>query len=409
MNNDLLRKYAMLSVKMGVNIQKDQILVINSPIECANFTRMIAEAAYKEGAKDVVISWDDELFSKIRFLNAPEEVFEEFPEWKKDFYTSYARKGAAFLSIAARDPELLKDVDPERIAKAQKTSSIALKEFRERTMGNKNAWSIISIPTKSWAKKVFNNLSEEDSVKKLWETIFRIVRVDTDSPIDAWMEHKNNLKVSLDFLNNNRFKYLKYRNSLGTDLIVELPEDHIWFGGADYTTEGVEFVANIPTEEVFTAPKKTGVNGTVVSTKPFNYNGNLIENFTITFKDGKVTDFDAKKGYEILKKLINTDKGSCYLGEVALVPHDSPISNSKILFYNTLFDENASCHLALGKAYPTCVKGGENMSIQELEKAGINDSLIHEDFMIGTGDMEIVGVTYDGKEIPVFENGNFAF
>jgi aminopeptidase len=409
MNKNLLEKYATLIVKTGLNIQKGQTLVINSPIEGASFTRLIAQTAYQAGARDVVISWKDELFSKIRFINAPEEVFDEFPTWQKELYLSYVHQGAAFLSISASDPELMKDVNPERMVKAQKASTTSLKEYRERLMSNKNTWCVVSIPTSSWAKKVFPDLSEAEAVERLWEEIFKAVRVDTDDAVTAWEQHKAKLKTSMDFLNSNEFKSLHFRNSLGTDLIVELPENHIWLGGSEYTPDGIEFIANMPTEEVFTLPKKTGVNGTVVSSLPLNYNGNLIEQFSLTFKAGKIVDFNAKKGYEILKNLIETDEGSHYLGEVALVPYDSPISRTKTLFFNTLFDENASCHLAIGKAYPVCIKDGENLEKEQLEKLEVNDSLVHEDFMIGTEDLEIIGITSEGKEIPVFKAGNFAF
>jgi aminopeptidase len=409
MNKNLLEEYATLIVKTGINIQKGQTLVINSPIEGASFTRLIAQTAYQAGARDVVISWKDELFSKIRFINAPEEVFDEFPTWQKELYLSYVHQGAAFLSISASDPELMKDVNPERMVKAQKASTTSLKEYRERLMSNKNTWCVVSIPTSSWAKKVFPDLSEAEAVERLWEEIFKAVRVDTDDAVTAWEQHKAKLKTSMDFLNSNEFKSLHFKNSLGTDLIVELPENHIWLGGSEYTPDGIEFIANMPTEEVFTLPKKTGVNGTVVSSLPLNYNGNLIEQFSLTFKAGKIVDFNAKKGYEILKNLIETDEGSHYLGEVALVPYDSPISRTKTLFFNTLFDENASCHLAIGKAYPVCIKDGENLEKEQLEKLEVNDSLVHEDFMIGTEDLEIIGITSEGKEIPVFKAGNFAF
>ena len=409
MKTMLLEKYADLIVKTGVNLQKGQTLVISTPIECASFARMIAEVAYLAGARDVVMNWKDELFSKIRFLQAPEEVFEEFPEWQKEFYISYVKQGAAFISIAASDPELLKDVNPDRVAKVQKTSNLALQEYRERLMSNKNAWCVVSIPTKSWAKKVFPKLSEDEAMEKLWDAIFKTVRVDSEDPVAVWAEHKNKLKASADFLNSHQFKFLHYKNSLGTDLEIELPADHIWLGGSEYTPEGIEFIANMPTEEVFTLPKKTGVNGHVVSSMPLNYNGNLIDQFTLTFKAGRIIDFTAVQGYQVLKKLIETDEGSSYLGEVALVPYDSPISNAKILYFNTLFDENASCHLAIGKAYPVCIKNGKNMNNSELTQLGVNDSLTHVDFMIGTQDLEIIGVTATGVKIPVFKNGNFAF
>ncbi|CUH95960.1 Aminopeptidase 2 [Propionispora sp. 2/2-37] len=409
MNDRLLEKYTRLIIKTGVNLEKNQVLVINSPIESASFTRLLAETAYKEGARDVVINWRDELFSKIRYTHAPEDIFSEFPEWQKEFYLSYVRQGAAFVSISASDPELLKDVDPGRVAKAQKASSTALQEYRERLMSNKNTWCVVSIPTKSWAKKVFPALSEAEAVEQLWKLILKVVRVDTDDPVAAWDRHKQDLQQRLDFLNTHKFKTLHYRNALGTDLTIELPDNHLWLGGSEHTPAGREFVANMPTEEVFTLPKKTGINGKVVSSKPLNYNGNLIEDFSLTLKDGKIVDFQAAKGQEILKHLIKTDEGSCYLGEVALVPFDSPISNSKILFFNTLFDENASCHLAIGKAYPVCIQGGENLAKEELAGLGVNDSLVHEDFMIGTDDLEITGMTADGKKVPVFTKGNFAF
>ncbi|MCO5388613.1 MAG: aminopeptidase [Desulfosporosinus sp.] len=408
MNNNLLEKYAHLIVKTGINLQDNQTLVISAPIECASFTRLVAQKAYQEGARDVVIQWRDELFSKIRYLHAPEEIFEEFPEWQKEFYLSYVHQGAAFLSIAASDPELMKDVSPERITKAQKASNTALKDYRDRLMSNKNTWCVVSIPTASWSKKVFPHLSEEESIEKLWDVILKTVRADTDNPIDSWEEHKANLKTRMDFLNSLALTSLHYKNSLGTDLIIELPENHIWLGGSEFTPEGIEFIANMPTEEVFTLPKKTGVNGKVVSSLPLNYNGNLIENFSMTFKDGKIVDFSAEKGCETLKTIIETDDGSHFLGEVALVPYDSPISNSNILFFNTLFDENASCHLALGKAYPVCMKNSADLTPEDFPKLGINESLVHVDFMIGTSDLEILGMTSDGNSIPIFRNGNFA-
>ena len=257
-------------------------------------------------------------------------------------------------------------------------------------------------------KKVFSDLSDIEAVEKLWENIFKIVRVDKDNPVEAWNEHLNNLQKKVDFLNIKKFKKLHYL-SKDTDLSIELPEKHIWAGGGELNSKKTYFVANMPTEEVFTLPLKTGVNGKVKSTKPLNYSGNLIDNFILTFKDGKIVDFSAEKGYETLKKLIETDEGSHYLGEVALVPYDSPISNSNIIFYNTLFDENASCHLALGEAYPICIEGGSEMNSEELEKAGANNSLTHVDFMIGSPNLDITGETKDGVIIQIFKNGNWAF
>jgi len=403
------QKYANLIVKVGLNLQQGQILVINSPLECAEFTRMVAETAYKEGAEEVVVNWSDDLLARIRFLHAPDRVFDRFPPWRKELYMYYLKQGAAFLSIYAEDPELMKDVDPGRLARQQKANNIALKEYREQLMADKNVWSLVSVPIPAWAKKVFPDLPTERAMEKLAEAVLKAVRVNENDPVAAWEEHKQNLKRRVEFLNTKRFKILHFKNSLGTDLRIELPEDHIWTGGSSYTPEGIEFIANMPTEEVYTLPKKTGVNGRVVSSMPLNYNGNLIEDFTLTFENGRVTEYSAAKGLETLKNLLETDEGARYLGEVALVPYNSPLSQSKILFYNTLFDENASCHLALGKAYPTSLRNGENLSAEELEKLGVNDSLVHEDFMIGTEYLEIIGWTFDDEEIPIFKQGNFAF
>lgn len=406
---NLLKKYAKLAIYQGVNVQKNQTLVISSPIECAKFTRMLVEEAYIKGAKEVVVQWNDELTGKLKYKYSPMEVFETVPEWVKESRLSYAKEGACFLSISASDPELLKDVDPKKVATFRKASSIASREFSSRLMSNENAWSIVSIPTVGWAKKVFPNVSEDEAVEKLWDAIFKIVRVDSQDPVKAWEEHKNTLKKNMDFLNSKRFKSLHYTNSLGTDLIIQLPEKHLWAGGAEFTQDGTEFIANMPTEEIFSMPKKTGVNGKVVSSMPLNYGGNLINNFSLTFKDGKVIDFSAEEGYETLKNLLDTDEGAKYLGEVALVPYNSPISNSNIIFFNTLYDENASCHLAFGKAYSLCIKDGEKMSEEELLKEGANDSLTHVDFMIGTKDLQITGTTYDNEKFDIFVNGNWAF
>ncbi|MGM9973552.1 MAG: aminopeptidase [Clostridiaceae bacterium] len=404
-----LQKYASLVVKRGVNIQKDQTLVIMSPIECADFTRLVSESAYKEGAREVVIHWNDEISTKVKYLYASEEIFDEVPNWQVESMASYSQKGACFLSISASDPDLMKEVDAKRIARAQKAKQLALKEHTERLMSNKNSWCVVSVPTKAWASKIFPDLNTEEAVEKLWDNIFKIVRVDKQDPVAAWKDHTNILSASMKFLNEYNFKKLHFSNSLGTDLIIELPKNHLWLGGAEKTSGGVEFIANIPTEEVFSAPRKDGVNGIVYSTKPLNYGGNLVNNFSLTFEDGKVIDFSAEEGYETLKGIIETDEGSKYLGEVALVPYNSPISNSGIIFYNTLYDENASCHLALGRAYSSCIANGDEMSTEELVNAGINTSLAHVDFMIGSEDMNITGTTFNDEEVSVFRNGNWAF
>lgn len=407
--NDILNEYAKLCVKVGINLQKGQPLVINSPVEGAEFVRLVAKHAYEAGAKQVHVNWNDEALTKMKYENAPMEVFEKFPKWYADGLEEFAEDGAGFLSIYSEDPELLKEIDPKKIAANNKSASIALKGFRKYTMNDINAWCVVSIPTKGWAKRVFPDVSEEEAMKKLWNAIFMATRMNLEDPVGAWEDHLKNLEEKVDFLNEKKFKKLHYISSNGTDLKVELPEGHIWAGGGSKNVKDVFFVANMPTEEVFTMPLKTGVNGVVYSTKPLNYGGNLIDNFKLTFKDGKVVDFEAKEGYEVLKDLLALDEGAKHLGEVALVPFDSPISQSNIIFLNTLFDENASCHFALGKAYPTNIKGGENMSDEELETKGVNDSLTHVDFMVGSKDLSIVGETKDGEKVQIFENGNWAF
>ncbi|MCF6460226.1 aminopeptidase [Clostridium sp. Cult3] len=407
--NIMLDEYAKLCVEVGINLQKGQPLVINAPVEGADFVRLVAKHAYALGAKEVHVNWNDEALIKMKYENAPMEVFENFPKWYADGLEEYAEEGAGFLSIYSQDPELLKEIDPKKIAANNRASSMALKDFRKYTMNDLNAWCVVSIPTQGWANRVFPEVSDEEAMKKLWQAIFMATRMDLEDPIKAWEEHLKNLEEKVNFLNEKKFKKLHYKSSNGTDLEVELPEGHIWAGGGGKNSKDVFFVANMPTEEVFTMPLKTGVNGIVHSTKPLNYGGNLIDNFKLTFENGKVVDFEAKQGYEVLKDLFSLDEGAKHLGEVALVPYDSPISNSNIIFLNTLFDENASCHFAFGKAYPTNIEGGENMTDEELEKAGVNDSLTHVDFMVGSKDLSIVGETKDGKRIQIFENGNWAF
>ena len=403
-----LEKYAELAVKVGVNIQPGQTLLVRTPIECAPFVRKVVKKAYDLGAKEVHIEWSDEECSLIKYLNAPEETFNEFPKWISDQYVDIAKNGGAFLTIYAQNPDLLKDVDPKRVANAQKASAKALQEWRSYTLSDKSKWSIVSVPTVSWSKKVFPGVSEEEAVEKMWEAIFKCTRVDQEDPIEAWNKHNKDLKTRMNFLNDSKFKKLYFKSSK-TDITMELPEGHIWASGASKDPNGIDFNPNIPTEEVFTLPHKFDVNGVVASTKPLVYGGNVINNFTLTFKDGKIVDFTAEEGYETLSNLISTDEGSHYLGEVALVPFKSPISDTNIVFYNTLYDENASCHFAIGTAYKSCIENGVNIPEEEVDKHGINFSMTHVDFMIGSSDMDIVGETANGEKVQIFKDGNWAF
>ena len=406
-NQQMQDKYAELALKTGVNLQKGQALMINAPIEGAEFTKKVVRKAYEMGAKDVHINWVDDELTLLKYENAPEEVIANYPEWKVKLHDYYAEDGAAVLSIRSTNPDLLKNIDPSLVAKANRAAAKAMVNFRKHTMNDKITWSIISIPTGDWAQKIFPDKSREDAMESLWDAIVKIVRVDQDNPVAAWGKHNKTLETAREILNEKSYKKLIFK-APGTDLEIELPEGHIWKGGSAVSENGITFNPNMPTEEVFTLPHKYGVTGTVASTKPLNYGGSLIDDFSLTFKDGKVVDYKAAQGEGTLKHLLDTDEGATRLGEVALVPHESPVSQSGLIFYNTLFDENASCHIALGKAYPTNLKDGSEMNEEELDKHGVNDSLTHVDFMIGSEKLDIDGVKEDGTTEAVFRNGTWA-
>lgn len=403
-----LLKYADLVVTKGVNVQKGQPVIISCPIERADFGRALAKKSYEKGASEVVLNWADDELTLLKYKNSPMEVFEEYPQWSVDKSKYYYEKGSASISVYATNPELLKDVDPKKIAAANKSSSIANKDNMKYTMNDINSWCVVSVPTVGWATKVFPNIPEDEAMEKLWDAIFYTTRVDKEDPVEEWNKHVAEMDKNANFLNEKKFVKLHYKNKKGTDLEVELPEGHTWLSAGSTNSEGTVFIANMPTEEVFTLPRKDGVNGKLFSTKPLNYGGNIIDEMEFTFKDGKVVEYDAKIGKKYLDDMFAVDENGKYLGEVALVPFDSPISNSNILFINTLFDENASCHFAFGKAYPTCLEGGTEMTDEELKSHGVNDALIHEDFMVGSEDLTIIGITKDGKEYTIFENGNWA-
>ncbi|PAQ15574.1 aminopeptidase [Bacillaceae bacterium SAOS 7] len=402
-----LEKYAELAVKVGVNIQSGQTLVINASTDSTEFVRLIVKKAYETGAKHVNVEWSDDAVTRLKYDLAPDEAFHEFPKWRAQMLEELAEEGAAFMSVISSSPDLLKGVQSERIANSQKASGQALNKYRQFIQSDKVSWCVVASPSEAWAQKVFPDLPQEEQVPTLWEAIFKAVRADVDQPVEAWKQHDQALHTKVDYLNSRRYKSLHY-TAPGTDLTIDLPEGHLWVGAGSINEKGHEFMANMPTEEVFTVPHKTGVNGHVASTKPLSYGGNIIDEFTVTFENGRITEVTAKEGEEVLKKLVETDEGSHYLGEIALVPHHSPISESNILFYNTLFDENASNHLAIGSAYAFCIEGGKTMSQEELEKNGLNTSITHVDFMIGSEQMNIDGITADGQKEPIFRNGNWA-
>jgi aminopeptidase len=399
-----LEKYAELALKVGLNIHEGQTLVVFAPIAAVDFVRTIAQKAYEAGVWQVLVEWDDEALRRIRFLHARDESFQQFPTWKAAGFAEMARGDAAFLTVYAPNPELLKGIDPGKIALASKTQMNEMKEYRTYLQAGKVSWSIVSVPTPSWASKVFPELTVEDAIDKLWGYIFQATRLDREDPIGAWEEHIRQLQEKVTFLNGKNYRKLYY-TAPGTNLTVELPEEHLWVAGGINNERGTFFVPNLPTEEVFTLPLKDGIHGTVSSTMPLNYNGNLIDRFSLTFDKGRIVSFTAEEGYETLKQLIETDEGSHFLGEIALVPHGSPISAMNVIFYNTAFDENASSHLAIGSAYPLCIKGGTTMSKEELSAHGANSSLTHVDFMIGSAELDIDGESADGIREPLFRRG----
>ena len=405
MNETKLKKYADLLVRAGGNVQKGQPVIISCDITNAVFARLVQEYAYDAGASEVVIDWVDDISSRERYLRATDKAFDVYPQWCVDRFKFYDDLGAVYLHILSSDPDLLKGVSADRIHRYTKVRRQGTKTHSVRTMSGELRWSILAVPSPKWAVKVFPQLNEEEAVLALWKAILKCARADGDNPIEDWKTHRKNFEQRTKQLNDKQFKALHFTNSLGTDITVGLAKNHIWEGGGDVGQDNVPFFANIPTEEIFTAPDRNNVNGKVVASMPLSYQGNLIEDFVITFKDGKATEYHAKANIDILKGIIEMDEGSSYLGEVALVSNSSPISQMGLLFYSTLFDENASSHLALGKAYPSNVKNGKNMDDKELAEAGINDSLIHVDFMFGSADMRVVGINEDGTKTLVMENG----
>ncbi len=405
----LLEEYAKLAIRVGVNVQKGQMLLIQGPVEAYDLIRLCTKEAYKAGASKVMIDYRDGDITRMNYEYVDTDVLKEVPEWSKDKMRYIIEHKACMLNISSDDPDLLNGIDSEKISAVRKERMKANKEFQYYTMSNVGQWSIVAYPNLKWAKKVFPDLNDEEAYAKLWEAILYTSRVKANEDvIKAWDDHNKEIKAHSAKLNEYNFRSLHFKNSLGTDLTVGLIKDHVWEGGADRAS-GYDcmFNPNIPTEEVFTMPDRYRIDGTVVSSKPLAYDGKLIEDFRLTFKDGKVVDFSAKTNEDVLKNMLDTDEGARSLGEVALISHNSPISDLNILFYDTLFDENASCHLALGACYPTNLKGGSELSEEELYAKGGNNSLIHVDFMFGSSDMEIVGETYDDKKVKIFEKGNF--
>ncbi len=399
-------KYADMIVKIGAGLREGQPVQITCPVSCADFGRIVAERAFKAGASDVVMNWVDIYFNKIRFNNAAIEVFQNPPEFLAAQKKWLVERGAAFIVIISADPQVYMGMDPKKMQANGMATRMQMREINNKMPEFNCTQTAVAVPHPVWAAKVFPN--DPDAVNKLWEMIFKSVRVGDYDIVKAWKDHQEALEKRTKILNDMHFKTLKYHNDLGTDFRVDLADDHVWRGGAS-ETKYAKYYPNVPTEEVFTAPAKFSANGKLVATMPLVEGGEIVENFWFEFKDGKVVDYKAEKGQKALDALLNNgDEGSRYLGEVALVPHDSPISNMHTLFLNTLYDENASCHFALGTTIPETVQGGKGSTDAQLKEHGVNVSRVHVDFMIGSSDMDIVGVTADGKEVQIFKNGNWA-
>ena len=409
-----LQKYAEIIVRVGLNIRAGQRLIITSaptrgvPLHAAPLVREVTRAAYAAGARYVDVVWGDEQMLRLRVESAPRDSFGEYPVWQTDAITSMIEHGDALLSIAAMNPDLLSDLDPGIVGDMQKVHLQHYQAVSTAVSRNAINWCVVASAGPGWAAKIFPKLTPARAEAKLWQAIFEITRVDLPDPVAAWQEHIRNLLARSRYMQAKQYAALHYKGP-GTDFTLGLPRGHRWISARMPAENGVEFTANLPTEEVFTLPDRARADGTVASTFPLSYGGTLIEDFSVTFENGAVTKVRAKKGEAALQKLVETDEGAHHLGEVALVPNSSPIAKRGHLFYNTLYDENASCHIAIGRAYRFTLTGGEELTDEEFQAAGGNTSLTHVDFMIGSGEMDIDGIRADGSAEPLMRKGEWAF
>ena len=408
-----LQTYAELTVKIGLNLQRDQRLLIIGPLanggvalEAAPLVRQVAAAAYAAGARLVEPIWGDEALQAARFLHAPRDSFSEFSAWLPKALLEHVEGGHAVLSIYANDPDQLKREPPDLVAAVQQATARSVRPFREQISRNQTNWAVVAAAASSWAARVFPDVEPSQQVSRLWDAIGRLCRLDRPDPIAAWEAHLMDLAARTDLLNQKQYTALRYAGP-GTDLTIGLPAGHVWVGGRSMSASGIRFAPNLPTEEVFTMPHKDRVDGIVRSSKPLSYGGTLIEGFSVRFAEGRVVDVQAERGEGVLRSLIDTDPGAARLGEIALVPHSSPVAGTGLLFYNTLFDENAASHVALGAAYKFTLRGGEAMSDEAFERAGGNRSATHVDFMIGSGELDVTGVRPDGTAEPVMRRGEW--
>lgn len=408
MKKSLIKKYAKLIVKVGANVQKGQSVVVSCDVGQADFCAIVVDECYKAGAKYVTVQWSDDKTLRLKFRNESVRTLSTVLKWQEERVKWMAEELPCRIHIVSEDPDGLKGVNPAKMQKVQVNTYKVTKKYSD-AMESRHQWTIAAVPGEAWAKKVFPNLRKSQAVEKLWQAILESVYITEDTdPVEVWEKINADFKARCEELNKDRFEYLHYTSSNGTDFKCWLMPKSKWCGGGETDLRGHFFNPNLPTVEVFTTPMKGKAEGKVVSTKPLSYRGQLIENFSFEFKDGKVVSCAAEKNQKVLEEMIASDEGACMIGELALVPQDSPISNQNILYYETLFDENASCHIALGRGYRECVDGYEKMTAEELSDLGVNESMIHVDFMIGAPDMKIVGHTFDGRDIEIFRNGNFA-
>lgn len=408
MKKTVMKKYAQLIAKTGANVQKGQEVMVYSSVETAEFAHMVVEECYKCGAKKVMVEWSYQPLVKTNYRYRTLKNLTTIEKWEIERWEHRVEALPAMIYLESDDPDGLAGINRQKMAKTSQATYPIIKPYRDK-MDNKYQWVIAAVPGERWAKKMFPDLTRNRAVEKLWEAILSAARADGEDPVADWQAHNDDMAAKSRYLNELDIAELEYHSQNGTNFKVGLIKNVNFLGGAENTLGGVRYNPNMPTEEVFTSPCRGCAEGVVVATRPLSYQGQLIENFSVRFEGGRVVEVHAEKNEELLRQMISMDDGAAYLGECALVPYNSPIQNSGLIFYNTLFDENACCHLALGRGFPECVNNYADYSIEECHEMGINDSMIHVDFMIGSSDLEIIAHTRDGRSIKVFENGNWAF
>ena len=406
-NKKQLERYAELAVKVSVNVQPGQLMIISCPVEDYFFARLVQKHAYTVGAGNVIIDWEDDFSTKAFYLNAVEEYIGDFPCWEVEKYKVWDESDACYLHIRTEHPNLFSDVSPEKITRHTKIKRKKLTDHRAKKSAYQTRWGIIMVPSEQWAKKMFPNLEIEEALICSWNSILYAGRVTGDNPVQDWTKHGETFKSVIKFLDDIQFKTLHFRNSLGTDLTVGLVKNHRFIGGSCRDAKGIDFFPNIPTEEVFTNPHKYKVNGKLVASKPFIYAGNIIEDVVLEFENGKIINHSASKGYNTLTAFLNTDEGTRYLGEIALAVPDSPLGQINHLFYSTMFDENTGCHIGIGSSNPSCMKNAYELKEMDFDKIGLNKSCLLVNMTIGTKDMTVMGISSVGKQVKIIENGNY--